>query len=433
MNKRYRAIKSISKKSTTREDFMLNHMEQNKSISSYKNIEEIKERYKWYRKSWKDFADIAYHYKYNSKKLKDLKYPPLCVDLELASVCDLACPFCYRNYIATPDKIMKKELAFKLIDQCKELNVPSMKFNWRGEPLMHPQLSEIIKYAKNSGIIETIINTNATHLNEKVSKKLIDSGLDILIYSFDGGSKKTYEKMRPGRFKDNKFEDVYQNIINFSEIKKKSGSIFPRTQIQMIITKETVNEVKSFFELFSKYVDDVTLKNFTDRGTNIDELSIEEKEKVLNFCQKKNITFQNYLRDSNNNIYISTERLPCEQPLQRMMITYDGIVSMCCYDWGSYHPVGYVDQSGYTNSIEEYHKVKKKSDNLEKGFQMMKLEIPKRLNLPPEKVSTLNQIWYGEELEKIRNFHAIKSLEKVAICKSCPFKETYKWINVQLN
>jgi hypothetical protein len=239
--------------------------------------------------------------------------------------------------------------------------------------------------------------------------------------------------MRPGRFKDNKFEDVYQNIINFSKIKKKSGSIFPRTQIQMIITKETVNEVKSFFELFSKYVDDVTLKNFTDRGTNIDELSIEEKEKVLNFCQKKNITFQNYLRDSNNNIYISTERLPCEQPLQRMMITYDGIVSMCCYDWGSYHPVGYVDQSGYTNSIEEYHKVKKKSDNLEKGFQMMKLEIPKRLNLPPEKVSTLNQIWYGEELEKIRNFHAIKSLEKVAICKSCPFKETYKWINVQLN
>ena len=100
----------------------------------------------------------------------------MCVDLELAAVCDLACPFCYRNFIATPDKIMKKELAFKIIDQCKELGVPSMKFNWRGEPLMHPNLSEIINYAKNNGVIETIINTNATHLNNKVSEKLFSLG-----------------------------------------------------------------------------------------------------------------------------------------------------------------------------------------------------------------------------------------------------------------
>ena len=78
---------------------------------------------------------------------------------------------------------MKKELAFKIIDQCKELGVPSMKFNWRGEPLMHPNLSEIINYAKNNGVIETIINTNATHLNNKVSEKIIQSGLDILIFS----------------------------------------------------------------------------------------------------------------------------------------------------------------------------------------------------------------------------------------------------------
>ena len=43
---------------------------------------------------------------------------------------------------------MKKELAFELIDQAAELNIPSMKFNWRGEPLLNPQLPEIIDYAK---------------------------------------------------------------------------------------------------------------------------------------------------------------------------------------------------------------------------------------------------------------------------------------------
>ena len=43
------------------------------------------------------------------------------------------------------------------------------------------------------GIIDTIINTNATHLTEEKSKELINSGLDYIIYSFMVG-RKTYEK-----------------------------------------------------------------------------------------------------------------------------------------------------------------------------------------------------------------------------------------------
>ena len=33
---------------------------------------------------------------------------------------------------------------------------------------------------------------------KKCQKKIIKSGLDVMIYSFDGGLKNTYEKMRPG-------------------------------------------------------------------------------------------------------------------------------------------------------------------------------------------------------------------------------------------
>ena len=99
--------------------------------------------------------------------------------------------------------------------------MPSVKLIWRGEPLLHPKVKELIQYAKESGIIEVIINTNGTNLNTKKANELIDSGLDQLIYSFDGGTKETYEKMRPGRFKKNNFEDVFNNIKNFYEIKKK--------------------------------------------------------------------------------------------------------------------------------------------------------------------------------------------------------------------
>ena len=69
------------------------------------------------------------------------------------------------------------------------------------------ETAEIIKYAKSKGILETIINTNATMLDDNKSKELISAGLDFIIYSFDGGDKKTYEKMRIGRFKKNSFKE----------------------------------------------------------------------------------------------------------------------------------------------------------------------------------------------------------------------------------
>ena len=80
---------------------------------------------------------------------------------------------------------MEKKLALKLIDQASEMNVPSMKFNWRGEPLLNPELPEIISYAKSKGILETIINTNVTQLDKELSEKIILSGLDLMIISFD--------------------------------------------------------------------------------------------------------------------------------------------------------------------------------------------------------------------------------------------------------
>ena len=107
------------------------------------------------------------------------------------------------------------------IDQASAMRVPSMKFNWRGEPLLNSKLSDYIKYAKKKGILETIINTNATNLNRKNSEKLIDAGLDMLIYSFDTSSTKDISidkvdgtiDMDP-RFSPSEAEVIFVNTMN---------------------------------------------------------------------------------------------------------------------------------------------------------------------------------------------------------------------------
>ena len=71
----------------------------------------------------------------------------------------------------------------------------------------------------------------------------------------------------------------------------------------------------------------------------------------------------------NNDIYISNGRIPCEQPFQRVLTTYDGKVGMCCYDWGATHTVGYLDSQGINNGLREYKLVKKKQIKKLKVFK----------------------------------------------------------------
>jgi MoaA/NifB/PqqE/SkfB family radical SAM enzyme len=276
------AIENLSGGEKDRINWMTKNMPMNKAyvyssinknkIESKKLLDQFNNNYIEYRKKWKNQPIASFNEKLYGKKFKEKKFSPLCFDIEVASICDLACAFCYRQYVSTPDKIMKKELAFKLIDQASKMSIPSMKFNWRGEPLLNPSLPEIVDYAKQKGILETMINTNATKLDKKMSEKIIKSGLDIMIYSFDGGTKKIYEKMRPGRFTKNNFDDIYKNILNFSKIRKKLNSVFPRTKIQMILTDETRKEQDEYFRLFKDIVDEVSVKQYTERGGNLSDL-----------------------------------------------------------------------------------------------------------------------------------------------------------------
>jgi|TARA_B110001452_G_scaffold140046_1_gene116387 MoaA/NifB/PqqE/SkfB family radical SAM enzyme len=426
--------------------WMLKNMRENKAFSylsqrssskeKVRLLSQLKNDFKDYRHEWRNNPKLAIKNKLIGEKFNNSKIRPLCIDIEVASVCDLACPHCYRQFISTPDKIMSKDLAFKLIDQASEIKVPSMKFNWRGEPLLNPSLPEIIDYAKQKGVLETIINTNATKLDENMSRKIINSGLDLLIYSFDGGTKKSYEKMRPGRFKKNNFEEIYNNIKNFSKLKKKMKSSFPRTKIQMVLTDDTFNEQEKYFNLFKDIVDDVSVKQYTERGGKISDIGEEYLKKST--TQDKNITRKfldikkvnpdsEVMRDPDGNVFISKGRMPCEQPYQRMLVTYDGRVSMCCYDWGSMHPVGYVDALAIKVGEKSYEEVKKKADLKIKGFELMNLELPKIFNKPEKEVKTIKEIWFGENINHVRTKHSENALEEIKICKNCPFKETYKW------
>ncbi len=423
--------------------FMINNMRANKAYRYAVEreggdpeglvLEKLQTRFQNYRDSWRGNPRYAIEHNLHHDSFTQTGLTPLCIDVETAAICDLACPFCFRQWIATPDKLMRADLYYSIIDQCEELGVPSVKLNWRGEPLLQPNLPEFIDYAKRAGVLETIINTNAVTLDEEKARALVDSGLDLMIYSFDGGTKQTYEKMRVGRFKENSFDVVYQNIRRFAEIREEMRSPFPRTKIQMILTEDTRKEQDSFFALFADCVDDVAVKAYTERGGKLRDLDERTRKLLGETTEKWKIKGDAaYWCDMRGTFYISDGRLPCEQPYQRLMVTHDGRVSMCCYDWGMAYPIGYVSEEGYKKGDRDYQVVMEKARIGAKGFEhLTNVQMPRRYVNPAKRVSTLSELWQGDIINDLRQKHLENRLEEIPVCRRCPFKETYRWIKVE--
>ena len=77
----------------------------------------------------------------------------------------------------------------------------------------------MLAIAKEMGV-PSGISTNATILTEESSRRLIQAGLDYIIFAFDGATKATYEKYRKGA----EFEKVRENILGFLKVKKELKS-----------------------------------------------------------------------------------------------------------------------------------------------------------------------------------------------------------------
>jgi MoaA/NifB/PqqE/SkfB family radical SAM enzyme len=406
---------------------------QNRALSSCGADYEIacktlRDKFTTYRDNWSNLPKECVSLMARDKEAQ-VATPPLCLDLEVAAICDLACPYCYRQTYTTPDKIMKIDLAKYLIKEAAELGIPSIKFNWRGEPLLNPNLTDLIGYAKELGIIDTIINTNATQLNREKAKKLIQSGVDYVIFSFDGGTSATYEKNRIGRFGNNLFTDVVSNIKGFCQLKEEMGYAFPWTKIQMVLTPESYGEQSEFRDLFSGCVDEVVVNQYSERGLDLDLLSESEvkiyMEKIAKASLPPNTAF---MKLPSGEIQVAKSRLPCHQPFQRLLVTYDGRVSMCCYDWGSMHTVGYVAESALKAPEYDKIRIQKLIDEQADGFrEMNRAVMPPQYHRPEPQVSKLSEIWNSKAITDVRRYHA-GDRKDVEICEKCTFKDTYDWI-----
>ena len=290
---------------------------------------------------------------------------PTHVDIETTNKCNLRCIMCPHSF-PTPEfrkslGSMDVELARRIIDEGSRKGLASIKLNWRGEPLLwKAHLAETIRYAKDHGIIDIIMNTNGLLLDDELSRDIVASGLDLIVFSIDGNSEETYGEIRKG----GNFDRLVYNIERFLNIRNSMGLSKPLVRVQMVKMDSNIHEVNEFIGRWDPLVDSITFQDYTNRGEDTERLRPDKES------------------------FEKAGRRACPQIWQRIIVTWDGKVAMCCRDWESENVLGKLD---YTVGKD------------------------------------LEYFWRGEKLNKIRGLHLEKRLDDVTACEKCSFKESYQW------
>ena len=185
---------------------------------------------------------------------------PIHVDLETITNCNLKCFMCVQSFDPPKPMKMESELFKKIIDEGVKKGLCSIKNQYRGEPLLDKRTPDMVKYAKEKGIIEVMFNTNATLLSEGTAKALIDAGLDKLICSVDGYTKEIYENVRIGA----NFETVLNNIKNLQNLKIKAGSKKPVIRVQMVDTPRNHHQIEGYIKFWGEIADQVAVEDMLD-------------------------------------------------------------------------------------------------------------------------------------------------------------------------
>lgn len=251
-----------------------------------------------YRDKWENFP-----------KKKKVSGFPIHLDIEATSDCNLLCTMCPRTEMIENNtfwevKRFDLEIYKKIIDEGARLGLCSVKFNYLGEPLLNKKVYEMISYAKEKGIIDVMLNTNATALTEANSIKLLDSGIDKLFFSFDSPNREKYNEIRKGA----DYDEVLSNIKRFMMLRNERGMITPFTRVSMVLMQENKHEWPEFRRLFEPIVDSVAYVDYLDHGVqkNHDKTAVPIGSRAAKYC--------------------------CPQLWQRMFVHPDGVVTACCID-----------------------------------------------------------------------------------------------------
>ena len=217
---------------------------------------------------------------------------PLHVDIETANTCNMNCPMCYRDQIEEIGQ-MDFDLFCKAIDECAAENVFSVRLSWRGEPLTHPRVKDMIAYS-TARIKNVSFLTNAFYLTDDIIECLVSHRISYVAVSFDGIGE-VYESIRhPARYTESR-----EKLARLRQHRDRKAS--NRPQVRLCTVWPAIRNAPQAYASAMRPVSDYMVYN-----------------PYINFSGP---------------VKLKADFI-CQYPWERMMVAWNGNVQ-CCTGWNA--------------------------------------------------------------------------------------------------
>ena len=243
---------------------------------------------------------------------------PVYYGIETSRLCNFACIMCpHPKYAASEKGNMSWDLYTSIIDQIAP-HAEIIKLHWVGEPLINPQIIEMIRYARAATDAKLHLSTNASLLHGQLADDLRTSGIDKVIFSLDGNSPETFERIRV----NGDYHQVVNNIKAFVESVEAEGG--PISEVKLIQFNENASEIEAFREKWDRYKSVIVyimwLSTWAGQLTDMSE------------------------RSEYQSPYSASSRHPCADLWFKMQVNWLGDVNLCCFDWSGEVTLGNLSE-----------------------------------------------------------------------------------------
>ncbi|MEW6102533.1 MAG: radical SAM protein [bacterium] len=210
---------------------------------------------------------------------------PKYLQIEPNNTCNLDCKMCPRTTLKFEEK--KNFEMEKFTCLINNINPFFVSLSGLGEPMMAPNLWEMIRYCRDRNIRVTI--TSNFILADRYLKEIIESGVNLIGISIDAATPETYFKIRKGNY----FDKIIENINSLKEMKLKLHSKAPNLRFNFAIQKDNMDGIDKIIDLANNlgintiYYQMLEATSIQDKDGCIEGIEKEDLQKRLINAYKK--------------------------------------------------------------------------------------------------------------------------------------------------
>ncbi|MFH1077601.1 MAG: radical SAM protein, partial [Pseudomonadota bacterium] len=144
---------------------------------------------------------------------------PIYLEMSPSGTCNHRCTFCALDYMKYQKRYLDTQVLKERLQEMGDLGIKSIMYAGEGEPLLHPDIANIINHTKTSGI-DVALTTNGVLLNKTLAEEILGN-VEWIKVSIAAATDETYSKIH--RTKPSDFAIVLENMAYSARLRQAKG------------------------------------------------------------------------------------------------------------------------------------------------------------------------------------------------------------------